>query len=131
MTLKGARQPTDIQPDRCNYDQLKAPFPPFTPPDPGTPGSFFQHNPFPMPDLLTVRDIMGICQLSRKEATRLIHAELPDYAVVAFRKKLRVHSWAMAHFLKMADRCPGCGQPWRLSEDRARRAAERAAAQSA
>lgn len=113
MPKAGELQPTDIQPSSKVWPRLKAPFPPLHPPDPGAFGSYFKHNPFPMPDLLTVTDIMAIFQINKTAAHRLIKEELPDYAVIAFRQKLRVHSWAIAHFLKMAEKCPGCGQPWK------------------
>ena len=118
---KGHPQANEMHPDSPAYARLKAPFPPLNPPEPGAFGSYFTHAPFPMPDLLTVQDIMAICQVNKTSAHRLIKEELPDYAVVSFRQKLRVHSWAMAHFLKMAETCPGCGQPWKERHGRPRR----------
>jgi hypothetical protein len=37
---------------------------------------------------------------------------LPEYAVVRVGRELRMHSWAVAHMLKMAEKCPGCGRQW-------------------
>ena len=86
---------------------------PSFPPSPDAFGSYFKHNPFPMPDLLTISDIAGMCQLSLQAATALVHRELPDYTVVRLGKKgLRVHSWAMAWLLRMTMQCPGCGRDW-------------------
>lgn len=86
---------------------------PSTQPEPSQFGSYFTHNPFPMPDMLTVPDIAGMCQLSLPAAHQMIYRELPDYAVVRLGKKaLRVHSWAMAWMLRMTHNCPGCGRPW-------------------
>ena len=86
--------------------------PPDHPTDPGTWGSFFKTNPFPMPDLLTVEDIAGLLQLGKLAAYRFIRRKLPDYAIVTVSNKVRVHSWALAHTLNMATKCPGCGHKW-------------------
>jgi hypothetical protein len=86
--------------------------PPETPTDPGTWGSFFQTNPFPLPDLLTVDDVAGLLQLGKLAAYKFIRRTLPEYAVVMVGSRLRVHSWALAHILNMTTTCPGCGRPW-------------------
>lgn len=103
------------------FAQFNSPRPSKQPPDPGTHGSYFQTTPFRMPDLLTPQDIAGMCQLSLQGAFELIRLKLPKYAVVKIRNKIRVHSWAMAHFLKMAEVCPGCGREWNLEVPRGRR----------
>ena len=87
---------------------------PATPPATGTNGSYFRTNPFPMPDLLSISEFAGMTQLSLPAAKRFIFERLPDYAVLRLGRELRIHSWAVAHVLKMAEQCPGCGRPWEL-----------------
>lgn len=101
--------PDDV---RMPWEAYRMPNVPIEPAKPGSPGSYFTPNPFPMPDLLTASDIAGMCQLSLVGAKRFIRDHLPDAAVVLVNNQLRVHSWAMARRLKMTSQCPGCQRPW-------------------
>ena len=79
----------------------------------GAHGSYFRSAPFPMPDLLTLTDIAGMCQISLLAARRLCINRVPDYAIVRMGKnEMRVHSWAIARLLKMTAQCPGCNRKW-------------------
>lgn len=78
----------------------------------GAYGSYFRSAPFPMPDLLTMTDIAGMCQIGLFAAMKLVRDKLPDYAVLRIGREIRVHSWAIARLLKMTDQCPGCSRPW-------------------
>lgn len=98
------------------FDRYAMGTPPDTPTDPGTWGSFFKTNPFPLPDLLSVEDMAGILQLGRLATYKFIRRNLPDYAIVTVSNKVRVHSWALAHVLNMTTMCPGCGKPWEEKE---------------
>lgn len=86
------------------------------PPPPGFPGSFFTSNPFPMPDLLRPDEVAGMLQLGLPATMRFIEKHLPEHAVVRINKRARVHSWAIAHILKMTNACPGCGRGWSWKE---------------
>lgn len=77
-------------------------------------GSYFRSAPFPMPDLLSAQDIAGMLQLSLPSTMTFIHDKLPLYAVLRVGREIRVHSWAIAHVLKMAEQCPGCGKAWEV-----------------
>lgn len=78
----------------------------------GANGSYFRSAPFPLPDLLSLTDLAGILQISLQATMKFVHDKLPDYAVLRVGREIRVHSWAIARVLKMADKCPGCDRPW-------------------
>jgi len=70
-----------------------------------------------VPEMITIRNLMGILQMSYRSSLRWAHKHIPRGGMVKAGRHYLVALWALKLALDPKRRCESCGRPWSQQEE--------------